>query len=145
MIDERKAKNKRPMQISEIAHARVDTPFPIVYCTDPDKEFNNDKDWEPCVLKKIGRELYEVLDANEDAFFLKEEVEYDGDDGVTSLWGSAFKYPTLAFISTYQKMVFTRNEKGNPKKFEEPVHNFEQKHLLKMQTHLHLVRRILMD
>jgi hypothetical protein len=42
-----------------------------------------------------------------------------------SLCGSAFKYPTLAFISTYQKKVFTRNEKGIPKKFEEPVHNFE--------------------
>ena len=76
LIDERKAKNKEgPVQLSEIARARVDTPFPIIYCTDPDEEFNNNKDWEPCVLKKIGRELYEVLDANKDPFFLKEEVE----------------------------------------------------------------------
>ncbi len=108
------------MQLSEIACARVDTPFPIVYCTDPDKEFNNDKDWEPCVLKKIGQELYEVLDANEDAFFFKEEVEYDGDDGLTSLWGSAFKYPSLAFVSTYQKKVLTSNEGGNTKTLQEP-------------------------
>jgi hypothetical protein len=125
LIDECKAKNKGSVVLSEISRARVDTYFPIIYCTDPDKKVNNDKDWEPCVLKKITQELYEVLDANEDPFFLKEEVEYDSDDGLTSLWGSAFKYPTLAFISTYRKKVFTRNEKGNPEKFEEPVNNFE--------------------
>ena len=121
LIDERKAKNKAHLQLSEIACARVDTPFPIVYCTDPNNEFNNDKDWEPCVLKKIGRELYEVLDANKDPFFLKEEVEYHGDDGLSSLWGSAFKYPFLAFVSTYRKKVLPRNEGGNTKKFQEPV------------------------
>jgi hypothetical protein len=117
LIDERKAKNKAPLQLSEVACASVDTPFPIIYCTNLDKEFNNDKDWEPCVLKKIGRELYEVLDANEDPFFLKKEVEYHGDDGLSSSWGSAFKYPSLAFVSTYQKKVITSNERGNTKKF----------------------------
>jgi hypothetical protein len=42
LIDEHKAKNKAPLQLSEIARARVDTPFPIIYCTDLDNEFNND-------------------------------------------------------------------------------------------------------
>ncbi len=66
-----------------------------------------------------------MSDANEDPFFLKDEVEYNGDHGLTILWGSAFKYPSLAFISTYQKKVFTRNVEGNPKKFEATVNNFE--------------------
>ncbi len=60
-----------------------------MYCTDPDNKFNNNKDWEPCVLKKIDQELYEVLDANEDPFFVKEEVEFYGDNGLSSVWGSA--------------------------------------------------------
>jgi hypothetical protein len=121
LINECKTKNKAPLQLSEITRARVDTPFPIIYCTDPDKEFNNDKDWKPCVLKKIGRELYEVLDANKEPFVIKEEIEYDGDDGLSSLWGSAIKYPSLAFVSTYQKKVITDNERGNTKMFQEPV------------------------
>jgi len=73
------------------------------------------------VLKEIGRELYDMLDANKDPFFLKEKVEFCGDDGQSSLWGSAFKYPSLAFVSTYRKKVLTRNEGGNTKKFQEPV------------------------
>jgi hypothetical protein len=122
LINERKAKNnKGPVVLSEIARARVDTNFPILYCTDPNKKVNNDKDWEPCVLKKITQELYQVLDANEDPFLLKEEVQYDSDDGLTSFGGSVFKYPSRAFISTYQKRVMTSNEKGNTKKFQEPV------------------------
>jgi hypothetical protein len=110
LIDERKAKNKGPVLLSEIARAKVETYFPIVYCTDPEKKLNNDKEWDPCVLKKITYDLYEVLDANEDPLFPKEEVEYDGDDGLFSLWGSTFKYPSLAFISTYRKNVFLRKE-----------------------------------
>ncbi len=62
-----------------------------------------------------------MLDANEDPFFLKEKVEFCGNDGLSSLWGSAFKYPSLAFVSTYRKKVLTRNEGGNTKKFQEPV------------------------
>ncbi len=54
LIDDHKANNKGHVQLSEISQARVDTSFPIVYCTDPDKKFNNDKEWEPCVLKKTG-------------------------------------------------------------------------------------------
>ena len=73
------------------------------------------------MLKKIGQELYSVLDANEDPFFLNEKVEFCSDDGLSSLWGSAFKYPSLAFVSTYQKKVLTRNEGGNTKKFQELV------------------------
>jgi len=57
LIDERKAKNKGPVMLSEIARARVDTNFPIVYCTDPEKKLKNDKDWDPCVLKKITQDL----------------------------------------------------------------------------------------
>jgi hypothetical protein len=117
LIDDHKANNKGPVHLSEISRARVDTPFPIFYCTDPDKKFNNNKDWEPCVLKKTGRELYEVLDANEDSFYLKEEVEYEGDDGLSYLWGSVFKYPSPAFVSTYQKKFLTSNEGGHTKKF----------------------------
>jgi hypothetical protein len=77
-------------------------------------------------LKKTGRELYEVLDANEDSFYLKEEVEYDGDDGLSYLWGSVFRYPSLAFVSTYQKKLVTSNEGGHTKTlFQQDKNKFE--------------------
>ena len=56
-----------------------------------------------------------------DPFFLMEEVEFYSDDGLSTLWGSAFRYPSLAFVSTYRKKVLTSNEGGNTKKFQEPV------------------------
>ena len=62
-----------------------------------------------------------MLDANKDPFFRKEKVEFCGDDELSSLWGSAFKYPFLAFVSTYRKKVLPRNEGGNTKKFQELV------------------------
>jgi hypothetical protein len=49
LINECKAKNKGPVVLSEIARARVYTYFPIIYCTDPEKKVNNNKDWDPCV------------------------------------------------------------------------------------------------
>ncbi len=55
LIDERKAKNKGPVVLSEIARARVDTNFPIVYCTDLEKKHKNDKDWDPFVKEDNPR------------------------------------------------------------------------------------------
>ena len=52
LIDQRRAKNKAPLQLTEVSYARVDTAFPIVYCTDSQNHFDNDHYWEPCILKK---------------------------------------------------------------------------------------------
>ena len=66
LIDKRRAENKPSLELSEVSRARVNTLFPIVYCTDHHNQVDNDHYWHPCILKKVGRELYEVLDANED-------------------------------------------------------------------------------
>jgi hypothetical protein len=81
LIDKRRAKNKPSLELSEVSRSRVNTLFPIVYCTDHDhNQFDNDRYWHPCILKKVGRELYEVLDANEDLKLVKEELEFTGEE-----------------------------------------------------------------
>jgi hypothetical protein len=55
---------KAPLQLSDVSRAGLNKVFPVIYCTDPENHFDNDHYWEPCILKKIGREWYEVLDAN---------------------------------------------------------------------------------
>jgi hypothetical protein len=101
LIDKRRAKNKPSLQLSEVSRARVNTLFPIVYCTYHHNQFDNDRYWHPCILKKVGRELYEVLDANEDLKLVKEELEFTGEEGLRYLWGLVYKHPSLAFVSTF--------------------------------------------
>ncbi len=121
LIDQRRGKNKAPLQLSEISRARLNTVFPIVYCTDPHNQFNNDSYWEPCILKKAGRELFEVLDANKDLKLLKEELEYTGEEGLRYLWGLVYKHPSMAFVSTFRKKLVTSVEGNETKRVTQVV------------------------
>jgi IS30 family transposase len=116
LIDKRRAKNKPSLELSEVSRARVNTLFPIVYCTDHHNQFDNDRYWHPCILKKVGRELYEVLDANEDQKSVKEELEFTGEEGLRYLWGLVYKHPSLAFVSAFQKKVLLTTCEGNDTK-----------------------------
>jgi hypothetical protein len=42
LIDKRSANNKPSLELSEVSRARVNTLFPIVYCTDHHNQFDND-------------------------------------------------------------------------------------------------------
>ena len=61
-------------------------------------------------MKKVGRAIYEVLDANKDLKLVKEEIEYTGDKRLRFLWGLVYKFPSLAFVSTFQKKPLTSYE-----------------------------------
>jgi hypothetical protein len=73
-------------------------------------------------LKKVGCELYEVLDANEDLKLLEEELEYTTEEGLRYLWGLKYKHPSMAFVSTFQKKLLTSGE-GNEKRRYTSSHN----------------------
>ena len=92
-----------------------------MYCTEPNNQFDNNCYWEPCVLKKVGHELYEVLDANKDLKLEKEELKYTSDKGLWYLWGLVYKFPSLAFISTFQKKLLTSYEGEETKKVTQAV------------------------
>ena len=116
-----RGKNKAPLQLSEILCAKLETVFPIIFCSDPENQFDNNCYWEPCILKKVGHELYEVLDANEDLKLLEQELEYTRKEGLRYLWGLVYKHPSMAFISTFQKKLLTSGEGNENKKDTQPV------------------------
>ena len=121
LIDKRRAKNKPSLELSEVSRARVNTLFPIVYCTDHHNQFDNNHYWHPCILKKVGRELYEVLDANEDLKLVKEELEFTGEEGLRYLWGLVYKHPSLAFVTTFRNQVLKTCEGNDTKKVTQSV------------------------
>jgi hypothetical protein len=72
-------------------------------------------------LEKVGRELFEVLDDNEDLNLVKEDLENTSEDGLRYFWGLAYKFSSLAFVSTFQKKLLTSNEGNDTDKVKEAV------------------------
>jgi hypothetical protein len=52
------------LELEVIAHARVNSVFPIIYCTN-NKDINDIANWASCILRKVRKEQYEVLDQHE--------------------------------------------------------------------------------
>ncbi len=96
LINER----NRPVELSEVSHARVNKVFPIVYCTNT-KNIDDEDDWVPCILSKIQKDQYQVLDTNKDLKLEKDVLHWGGDDGLCNLWQMYYKYPSTAFVDTF--------------------------------------------
>lgn len=60
LIDER----NEPVAVAEIMGSRVGTVLPIIYCTNK-KDITDDANWAPCILRKVRKEQFEILDTNE--------------------------------------------------------------------------------
>ncbi len=77
LIDER----ADPVNLNEMSCARVNSVFPIIYCTN-NKNITNDSNWAPCILRKVRKEEYEVLDRQEQDKI--EDLDWGGDDGLSA-------------------------------------------------------------
>jgi hypothetical protein len=71
--------------------------FPIIYCTN-NKDIFDDSNWAPCILRKVCKEQYKVLDRHE-MDKVDEDLDWGGDDGLSSLWSMYYKYPTMEFLN----------------------------------------------
>jgi hypothetical protein len=56
--------------------------------------------WEPCILKKIQQEQYNIFDRHE-TFKVSEDLIWDGNEGLCNLWSTFFKYPTKTFLKAF--------------------------------------------
>jgi hypothetical protein len=74
--------------------------FPIVYNTN-NKDITDDDNWAPCILIKVRKEQYEVLDVNGD-LKVDKDIEWEGDDGLSSTWPMYHKYPSTTFVDSYR-------------------------------------------
>ncbi len=96
--------------------AKLNSVFPIIYCFN-NKDISDDSNWAPCILRKIRKEQYEVLDMYDDTLKVQIYLDWGGDDGLSSLWGMYYKYhPSETFV----KSVRIENEIVND---DEEAHN----------------------
>jgi hypothetical protein len=58
--------------------------FQIIYCTN-NKDILDDSNWAPCILRKVCKEQYKVLDWHE-MDKVDEDLDWEGDDGLSALW-----------------------------------------------------------
>ena len=88
------------LELEEIACARVNTVFPIIYCTN-NKDTNDIKNWAPCILRKVHSEQYKVLNLHKHDKLEEEDLDWGGDDGLSASWSMYCKYPNKEFLDAY--------------------------------------------
>ncbi len=117
LIDE----SDNPVKLEEMLHAKVNSVFPIIYCTN-NKNIFDDSNWAPCILRNVRKEQYEVLDWHE-TDKVDEDLDWGGDDGLSSLWSMYYKYPTMEFVNLVRIEL-----EGTMNDIE--THNVSPRHLL---------------
>jgi hypothetical protein len=90
--------------------ARIGSVFPIVRCIN-NKDITNLENWESCILKKVQKELWEILNVHQNEK-VEDDIDLDGDDGLKNTWGLYYKnvgdgdeYVTL-FITNTERDLF---------------------------------------
>jgi hypothetical protein len=105
LIDE----NDNPVELEEMLHARVNSVFPIIYCTN-NKDIFDDSNWAPCILRKVCKEQYKVLDWHE-MDKVDKDHDWGGDDGLLASWSMYYNYPTMEFVNLVRiKLESTMND-----------------------------------
>jgi hypothetical protein len=89
------------LQLEEIVRARVNTVFPIIYCTN-NKDIHDIANWAPCIMRKVRSEQYELLALNEHDK-VDEDLDWKGDDGLSTSWSLYYKYPHKEFLDAYRE------------------------------------------
>jgi len=74
--------------------------FPIIYNTN-NKGITDKNNWAPCILIKGRKNQYEVLDVNGD-LKVDEDIEWEGDDGLSSTWSMYYKHPSTMFVDSFR-------------------------------------------
>jgi hypothetical protein len=74
--------------------------FPIIYSIN-NKGITDDDNWAPCILIRVRKDQYEVLDVNGD-LKVDEDIEWEGDDGLLSTWTMYHKYPSTTFVDSFR-------------------------------------------
>ena len=88
LINERDPTQK-PVTLPELKKARIGSVFPIVRCIN-NKDITDPENWESCILKKVQKELWEVLNVHQNEK-VEDDLDYDGDDGLKNTWGLYYK------------------------------------------------------
>jgi hypothetical protein len=72
------------ISLKHIISGRLGTLFPIICCIN-NKDISNEDNWKACILKKIRKDQFELLDQHE-RDKVDEDIELEGDDGLRNSW-----------------------------------------------------------
>jgi hypothetical protein len=70
--------------------------FPIIYCIN-NTDITDDDNWAPCILNKVRKDQYEVMDVNGN-LKVDKDMEWEGDDGLSTTWTMYHKYPSTSLL-----------------------------------------------
>jgi hypothetical protein len=90
----------RPVFLPKIQNSRLGAMFPIIYCIN-NKDITDDDNWAPCILIKVRKDQYKVLDVNGD-LKMDEDLEWEGDDGLSCTWTMYHKYPSTTLVDSFR-------------------------------------------
>ena len=85
--------------LAELEKSRIRASYPIICCINT-KDLNNISNWQPNILRKIRKETFEVLNMHE-RDKVGDDLDMNGDDGLTINWGMYLKYPSNEYVCTF--------------------------------------------
>jgi hypothetical protein len=94
--------------------ARIGSVFPIICCIS-NKDITALENWESCILKKVWKEMWEVLDVHQNEK-VEDDLELEGDDGLKNTWGLYYKNAGGEYVTSFvtpAEMVQLDIEKQN--------------------------------
>ena len=114
-----KERNGQDVRLTDLVKSRIGSSFPIIRCINT-KDICAVENWKGCILRKIMKETWEVLDMNE-RDKVDEDLELNGDDGLNNNWGMYFKTPSDEYVQSFimsceEVQQETENHKVSPRR-----------------------------
>ena len=103
---------KDGVTIENIKKMKILDKVPVVYCID-NRDITNMASFVPAILKRVGGNIWEILDENEDEMY--EQLTYADDNGILNSWGMYLRAPEVEYVNFFAKsrqLEQHREEKG---------------------------------
>jgi hypothetical protein len=71
---------QKPVNLTELKSARIRSVFPIIWCI-INKDITSPENWESCILKKVQKETWEVLNVHQKDK-VEDDLDSEGDDSL---------------------------------------------------------------
>jgi hypothetical protein len=102
----------KPDELLELKSARIGTVFPIIHCIN-NEDITTMENWESCILKKVRKETWEVLNVHKNDK-VEDDIKLEGDDDLKNTWGLYYKSPGNEYVTLY--VTATKKEQFDTEK-----------------------------
>jgi hypothetical protein len=112
---------QKPVTLTELKKAQIGSVFQIVCCIN-NKDITSPENWESCILRKVQKETWEVLNVHQNAK-VEDDLDLEGDDGLKNTWGLYYKnvgngneYVTSFVTNTKRDLFKAEHHDVSPKR-----------------------------